>query len=633
MGDAWNEDDDAAALATAAYKRENRDDLEDDDGEDGVDDDDDVSENKGNRKKRGSVCGERRAADLNSASQGARPGATSTPAAVVGASSSAYGQRRESASRSSTKVPRKVLKMGAASVSNIGGQPFRPGRIHGTGAKAGGSFGPGSRYSEDGDGVSPGLIDAMELPKDRLLVFKMEKNLTKFMSKKSARTMKFPPMTAHARRLLHLLCERFCLRSETIEASLDKRTYGDPRAPRPMMITKDYHSMLPGKQLIEIYGREASSGTGKQPKIMMRRRDPTIKRQSGGSSAAENRTKSKETVVGKTKSSEEKLREKEKKYAEARKRIFASHHSNIGGTMPQHASASTATPSTSTNDPSPSATKQRASSTNSQGFVPAGEALHSVRSTTVDNPDTICSDASLSNLIGKSDQSGFSSTQDSVDLGVDQNNLAGRKVKHVELVGDNARALSIPSSQQHSSLFGLVGESDDDASLINGGKVQPKGATTERDSLPMQAPDARGLSLTSFETISNTGDEKKTALHTWRKSSGPSNFRSVDGDAYDPDFIRGYIPQVLPHTNGLMMPVGSQQNLGSNNAMMQGMVSPFQMGQMIGPGFGAFSSWAVTPQQHYAMPFPAIPGQPLAYPATHQPLEEMQQTMNRRQEQ
>ena len=82
--------------------------------------------------------------------------------------------------------------------------------------------------------------------------------------------MKFPPLDGNARRLLHLMCERFQLTSETIETG----DY-DVKTPKAMRIHKERHSILPEESLIKKFGREASSGP--QHKLMLRKRgDPNF---------------------------------------------------------------------------------------------------------------------------------------------------------------------------------------------------------------------------------------------------------------------------------------------------------------------------------------------------------------------
>ena len=156
---------------------------------------------------------------------------------------------------SSKKKKGTVIKMGAQSVSAFGGRPMS--------TSAAPSWDRGRE--RDASSVNSALVDAMDVPRDRLLVFKIEQNLTKFMMKKGAKSMKFPPLDGNARRLLHLMCGRFQLTSETIETG----DY-DTKTPKAMRIHKERHSVLPEVRLIEKFGREASSGP--QHKLMIRKR-------------------------------------------------------------------------------------------------------------------------------------------------------------------------------------------------------------------------------------------------------------------------------------------------------------------------------------------------------------------------
>ena len=138
--------------------------------------------------------------------------------------------------------------MGAASVSAFGGPSYGVGNppLHGMSASAA----PWERgHARSSMNTSP-LVHAMEVPRDRLLVFKIEQNLAKFMHKKDSKTMKFPPLDGNARRLLHLMCERFQLTSETIETG----DY-DVKTPKAMRIHKERHSILPEESLIKKFGR------------------------------------------------------------------------------------------------------------------------------------------------------------------------------------------------------------------------------------------------------------------------------------------------------------------------------------------------------------------------------------------
>jgi hypothetical protein len=617
-------------------------------------------------------------------------GAAAGGAAVAPAASSKQQRRKERASRSSS-TNRPVLRMGAASVSNVGGQPFRPSSFasasssstssssssstsssasfHGSGGGNSRASGGGGFYG--GGAVAPGLVDAMHIPRDRLLVFKMEKNLTKFMAKKSARTMKFPPLAANARRLLHLMCERFCVRSETIEPSLEQHLHGDPRAPRPMMIIKDHHSILPERQLIEMYGREASSGTGARPKIMMRKRDPAGR---NGLCAAGQKPKAVSGVGKQTK--EELLREKERKYAEARRRILGG--SGGGGNGSANNNQTLATSPTTTEKSAPTATSALTSSSSTTATVtspPPAAAMTPL-------PPTTITTATISTLPPSEKESGQGSSsangaqqhvraapQDKSDnaggtlAGPTQTNnrqlsqTQDHQKRHTDGAATSVMSTArngLPSGggggggggggsgggpppprpPQTDTVSSLGARTSADQKMITDAIGREEGSRPLRETdvnaaaavLVAPPPDVGGLSLNSFESISSNNDnEKKTALHTWRKESAPSNFRSVDGDAHDPDFIRGFLPpQGMHHPGNMMMPVGMPPSMPMP-VHHQGMASPFQMGQMMGPGFGAFSSWAVTPQQQFAgMPFQGMPGQSMGYPGMqphhqHQP--------------
>ncbi len=160
---------------------------------------------------------------------------TTVPTPTLATDASTKTQKKSSKKKKGT-----VIKMGAQSVSAFGGRPTP-------------SWDRGRE--RDVSSVNSALVDAMDVPRDRLLVFKIEQNLTKFMMKKGAKSMKFPPLDGNARRLLHLMCGRFQLTSETIETG----DY-DTKTPKAMRIHKERHSVLPEVRLIEKFGREASSG-------------------------------------------------------------------------------------------------------------------------------------------------------------------------------------------------------------------------------------------------------------------------------------------------------------------------------------------------------------------------------------
>ena len=468
-------------------------------------------------------------------------------------------------SSKSKKKKGTVIKMGAQSVSAFGGG----GRPMSSGAA------PWERgQARDNKSINSALVDSMEIPRDRLLVFKIEQNLTKFMLKKEKKTMKFPPLDGNARRLLHLMCERFQLTSETIETG----DY-DVKTPKSMRIHKERHSILPEVQLIEKFGREASSGP--KHKLMLRKRgDVPIGYTSSGNK--DKRSGSNLTE----KSNAERLKEKELKYAEAKKRIFADEKikkkNGIDGGSDDVVSGSTQLGSF---DPT----------------LTGGNTTGSVSDRVVSSSDRPHNPVVSNELKDINDVTGDTNwrTPPISPVGASTNRTI------------HERTTNSPEDQAAAVVAAAVA-----GAAVNDDGNDMKGHSSSIEDSSNVDIDVGGIRSSSTDSTSSSTiiEEKQTVFHKWRKdpSGSSSNFRDHDHDAYDPDFNRG-ISGGIGIGSGIGSSIGSSIGGGmGSNIMLPGL----QFGAIHGvaQSFGAFQAWGAPQpfmgQQHQQVysqqPYPSM---------------------------
>ena len=464
--------------------------------------------------------------------------------------------------KSSKKKKGTVIKMGAQSVSAFGGRPTP-------------SWDRGRE--RDVSSVNSALVDAMDVPRDRLLVFKIEQNLTKFMMKKGAKSMKFPPLDGNARRLLHLMCGRFQLTSETIETG----DY-DTKTPKAMRIHKERHSVLPEVRLIEKFGREASSGP--QHKLMIRKRGdaPIGIHLLGGKDKRNGADTS-------GKSNAERLKDKELKYAEAKKRIFAREQqkNNTRGHNNNGRSGNVGAGGNAFNDDDPTLTG-------------------SINSTPRLNKDRVVSSSDRPHrpaVTSSSSLSGFGSHGNSNNTSLHQNTL-NNNINNPQNAIDSNSGSNLVDSTWQTPAISPVGTSstqsireslressqDDDAGAVVAAAVAGAAVNDAMDKKNNTAPGS-GTGTTRSGLTNDHDEQKQTVFHKWRKDQGASNFRDHDRDAYDPDFNRAFgAPQPMQGMQGMPgLSFGAMQ-LGTPQ------------------GFGAFQAWGA-PQ-----PFMGQQSQQLPYP-------------------
>lgn len=153
------------------------------------------------------------------------------------------------------------------------------------------------------DGIDELLLRALQNPRDRSLMLRLDAELERFMNDKTASRLEFPPMSSYQRLIVHRVADYFRLQHLAIDKEPGKRG---------VVLMKDPHSRIPAKRFAELVARQQQAP--KKVKILMRKGERQQAQETPKPTNAERDADAEDEA--------KMLEKREEEYAKARARIF-----------------------------------------------------------------------------------------------------------------------------------------------------------------------------------------------------------------------------------------------------------------------------------------------------------------------